>query len=193
MRKKNKMNVSIIVSGYGGQGVLFLGTVLSYAAVILGKHTTWIPSYGAEMRGGSANCSVHISDAEIASPLIENADVVIALNLPSFKKFEKRVKKGGVIILNSSLCEEAPSRDDINYLKVPFNKLISESKIPAFINMVALGAFSAYTKYVKLDVLKEAVTKAISASRKHLIERNIESLELGAQYILSKFAVNANS
>lgn len=183
------MNISIIVSGYGGQGVLFLGTILSYSAMILEKNTTWIPAYGAEMRGGAANCSVKICDDEIASPIIENADIVIALNLPSFKKFEKRVKKGGVIILNSSLCDEAPERDDIEYVPVPFSKLINDSKIPAFINMVALGAFSAYTKYIKLSVLKQALQKAISTSRKHLLDNNIASLELGAQYILSKFAV----
>ena len=109
------MEKSIIIAGYGGQGVLFAGKLLSYAAIIENMNTTWIPSYGAEMRGGSANCSVKIANDEIGSPIINKPDILIALNIPSFNRFEKDVKKDGLIIVCASENEVTKSRDDINY------------------------------------------------------------------------------
>lgn len=177
---------SIIISGYGGQGTLFAGTLLCHAAVIEGKNTTWIPSYGAEMRGGAANCSVKISDDEISSPLIDKADVVFALNLPSEIKFEQRIKKGGLMLLNTSLVEKIPERKDIEYLFLPLNEMAESLGEHAFLNVIAVGAFIAKTGLLSLDSVKAAIEKMIPEKRKEMIPYNLASLEFGAEYLKEK-------
>lgn len=180
------MDTSIIISGYGGQGLLFAGSLLCHAALIEGLNTTWIPSYGAEMRGGAANCSVHISDDEISSPIVNMADVIFALNQPSEDKFEKKVKEGGLFIINSSMAKIEPHRNDIEYLFIPLNEIAAEKSQPVFINVMAVGAFVQRSGMLKLDSVKEALANMIPVKRKHLLPANIDSLQYGADYVSSK-------
>lgn len=177
------MDRSIIISGFGGQGVLFAGSLLCHAAVIEGLHTTWIPAYGAEMRGGAANCSVHISDDEVSSPIVNMSDVVFALNLLSEQKFEKRVKPGGLLLINTSLVKIEPQRTDIEYLNIPLNKIATEQGHPALINVVAIGAYVQKTGILKLESLKQALEELTSEKRKHLLPYNIAMLECGAEFV----------
>ena len=184
-------NMSVIISGFGGQGALLAGVILCHAAVLEGKHTTWFPSYGAEMRGGAVNCSVNISSDDVPSPIIDKADVVIALNDASQIKFEKRVKKGGFMIINSSLSHVNTIRDDIEYLKIPFNDFAQKLTQPSFINVMALGAFIEKTGILKIDSLIEVMkemAKTVSAKKAALLPNNIESLQYGAEIIRKQFA-----
>lgn len=178
--------MSLIISGFGGQGSLFAGILLCHSAVFEGKHTTWLPSYGAEMRGGAVNCSVNISDEEIPSPIIDEADVVIALNDESQTKFENKVRKGGLMIINSSLSQNPTTRTDIEYLKVPFNDVAQTISQPAFINVMVLGVLVEKTGVLKkesmIGAMKE-MSKNVSAKKVALLPNNIESLELGTKII----------
>lgn len=177
------VDTSIIISGYGGQGILFAGSLLCHAAVIEGKHTTWIPSYGAEMRGGSANCSVHISDDEVSSPIVNMSDVVFALNTPSAQKFEKRVKTGGLFIINSSLVNMKPERPDIEYLFIPLNEINEKINAPLLINMTAIGAFIEKTKILKPESVIEAMKELISEKRMYLLDSNSDSFKAGSEFV----------
>ena len=180
------MNTSVIISGFGGQGALFAGMLLCHTAMKENKFTTWIPAYGAEMRGGAVNCSVNISDKEIPSPVIDKADVVIALNNNSLVKFENKVKSGGVMIINSSLAFSPTTRNDIEYIKIPFNELGQTIQQPAFVNVMALGAFIEKTGILKLDSLIESMkdmSTKVSKKKAALLPNNIESAKLGAQAI----------
>lgn len=177
------MELDVIISGFGGQGVLFAGTALTYSAVMENKHSTWMPAYGAEMRGGTANCTVVISDEEIASPYIVNPSNVIALNTPSVKKFENQIKSGGTMIINSSLVNEKPSRDDINYVFIPVTEIANELGEPKCANIVALGAFIEKTRIISLESAKMAIAKALPSHRKGLILLNTQALEKGAEFV----------
>ena len=174
---------NIIVSGFGGQGVLFLGTILAQAAIIEGKNTTWIPSYGAEMRGGSANCYVVISDNEIASPIFDEADYGIFLSKQAFEKFEHLIKKEGLIFANSSMAGEIKNRDDINYLFKPLNDIIIEKNKNLLLNITTLGAFIKQTGILaKKDVI-EALKKISSAKKPEFLDINLQSFEFGYSLI----------
>ena len=168
---------NIIVSGFGGQGVLFLGTILAHAAMLEDKNTTWIPSYGAEMRGGSANCYVIISDEEIASPLFDEANFGIFLSKAAMEKFEKLIAKDGLILANSSMTGEIQNRKDINYLFKPFSGLILEQKF--LLNIVALGTFIKKTGILAKENVIEALKKVSSAKKPEFLELNIKSFEYG--------------
>ena len=184
-------DMSVIISGFGGQGALFAGILLCHTAVFEGKHTTWFPAYGAEMRGGAVNCSVNISDSEVPSPIIDEADAVIALNDASQEKFEHKVKKGGFMIINSSLSNIQPKRDDINYIKIPLNELALKLKQPAFVNVIALGAFLEKTGILKIESVKEVMkemAKTASAKKAALLPNNLESIEFGASIIKQQLA-----
>ncbi len=176
-------DTSIIISGYGGQGILFAGSLLCNAAVIEGKHTTWIPSYGAEMRGGAANCSVHISDDEVSSPIVNMSDVVFALNLPSEEKFENRVKSGGLFIINSSLVKIKPKRTDIECLYIPLNDIAAEKDHRVLINVMAVGAYIEKTKILKPESIEQAIREMTADKRPELIDCNIASLKYGIDFV----------
>lgn len=178
--------MSLIISGFGGQGSLFAGILLCHSAVFEGKCTTWIPSYGAEIRGGAVNCSVNVADEEIPSPIIDEADVVIALNDESQTKFENRVKKGGIMIINSSLSQNSTTRDDIEYIKIPFNELAQDITKPAFINVMALGVLVERTGVLKKESIigaMQEMAKTTSAKKAALLPNNIESLEYGIKIL----------
>ncbi|MDD3013013.1 MAG: 2-oxoacid:acceptor oxidoreductase family protein [Candidatus Gastranaerophilales bacterium] len=177
------MEMDLIVSGFGGQGVLLTGVTLAYSAIIEGKNTTWIPAYGGEMRGGTANCSVNISEDEIASPYIENPLNVIALNTPSMLKFEHKIKPDGNLIVNSSIVEEKPSRKDINYIFIPVTDIAKNLGEPRCANMVALGALVEKTRVVKFENILSALAKVLPPSKANLIAINRKALESGAEFV----------
>lgn len=177
------MDTSIIISGYGGQGLLFAGSLLCHAALIEGKQTTWIPSYGAEMRGGAANCSVHISDDEVSSPIVNISDVVFALNQPSEDKFEKRVKPGGLFIVNSSMAKLERKRQDIEYLFIPMNEIAAQKPEPVFINVMAVGAFVERSGILKAESVKEALKSMMTGKKAHLLDANLLSFNYGAEFV----------
>lgn len=139
------MKQEFIIAGFGGQGVLLLGQMLAYAGMLEGKQVSWMPSYGPEMRGGTANCTVVISDEEIGSPVVSQPSCVIALNLPSLDKFEPMVKPGGLLLINSSLVDREPRRDDIKAVALPATEIASELGNIRVTNMVALGALVQLT------------------------------------------------
>lgn len=176
------MQTEILIAGFGGQGVLFAGQLLAYAAMDEGKQVTWIPSYGPEMRGGTANCTVIISDEVIGSPLVLHPQAVIAMNLPSLDKYEPAVKPGGVLVINTSMVDRKATRKDIRVIEVDANKVAEKLGDKRMSNMVLLGALLS-----QLDVMPEAaIEKALQAhlpERHHkLLPKNYEALHEGAQF-----------
>ena len=126
MMQENNKTMRILIAGFGGQGVLFLGKLIAYAGVLKGKQVTWLPSYGPEMRGGTANCAVILSDGPIGSPIVSEPDVLIAMNLPSFSAYEQKVRPGGTIVLDASLIPDARARTDVSYRALPATRLAGE-------------------------------------------------------------------
>lgn len=172
------MEKSIITAGYGGQGVLFFGTTLAQAAMLEGKFTTWIPSYGAEMRGGHANCSVKISDEEIASPIIDFADYGIFLNEQAMNKFEKSMAANSTAIGNSSIINISPSRDDVNYLMLNLGD-IAQSVEGGLLNIITLGCFINKTQILKKQSVLEALEFVSKKKNPAFLKRNLDSFEAG--------------
>ena len=176
------MQKEIIIAGFGGQGVLFAGQVLAYAAMDNGKDVTWIPSYGPEMRGGTANCTVVIADHEIGSPLVKNPPLAIALNLPSFDKYESTLAKGGTLIVNKSMVDHSQRRDDIHVIFVPCNEIAEEIGDRKLTNMVAVGALLSALPEVKLKNEEKALEGHLPARHKHLLPKNFEALKRGLEH-----------
>lgn len=172
----------IILSGFGGQGVMFIGKVLAYAAMEEDLQVCWIPSYGPEMRGGTANCSVIISDEEIHSPVIEQADVAIVLNQPSYDKFLPRIKPGGAFVLNSSIVENDKARKDIEIISIPATTIANEMGKPALANMVCLGAVVPTLKLLNMDSLQKAVNAVVGKKKPELYEVNIAAIKKGIEF-----------
>jgi len=173
------MQKEIIIAGFGGQGVLFGGQVLAYAAMDSGKQVTWIPSYGPEMRGGTANCTVIIADDEIGSPLVKNPPLVIALNLPSFDKYEELLASGGTLIVNQSMVDRGPKRTDINVILVPCNEIAEEIGDKKLMNMVAVGALLTALPELSVKDVEKALEGHLPARHKHLLPKNYEALKRG--------------
>jgi len=176
------METSIIVSGFGGQGTLFAGQVLTYAALDYGKHCTWIPSYGPEMRGGTAHCTVIISDNEIGSPIVRFPDAVLAMNLPSLDKYEYMVKDNGTLVANKSLINREIEREGINSLLIPGNEIAEELGNMRITNMVMVGALLKMTNALPLDVIKKSLEEHIPERNRKYIPQNFEALEKGAEF-----------
>src|SRR5690349_20081015 len=147
------MHEEIIISGFGSQGVLFAGQLLAYAGVAEGRHVTWIPSYGPEMRGGTAHCTIIISDEEIGSPLVRNPSAVVALNPPSREMYIPLVQSGGILIVDSALASDRPEREDIREVYLPAKEIATELGRPQVANLVLLGALAELTGIVRLETL----------------------------------------
>ncbi|MDK2919717.1 MAG: 2-oxoglutarate ferredoxin oxidoreductase subunit gamma [Candidatus Petromonas sp.] len=178
------VNERIICAGFGGQGVMSMGQLLAYAGMIEGKNVSWLPSYGPEMRGGTANCNVTVSDTPIGSPIIDhNATAAIVMNLPSLIKFEKELEKDGILLINSSLIEKKAERDDVKAYYVPANEIAVEIGNGKVANMVMLGAYIELTKVVKVETVIEALKKVFGPSKAHLIPLNEKALERGAEEV----------
>lgn len=173
------MTKEIILAGFGGQGILFAGKILAYCALLDNKELSWLPSYGPEMRGGTANCSVCISDEPIGSPLVTNPDYLIAMNGPSYKKFINEVKPGGIAVLDNSIIDEIENRDDITTVALPATDMATQANLIGAGNMVLLGRLLAETGMFSLKTVRAAMEKCIPAKRAHLIDANIEAVQMG--------------
>jgi 2-oxoglutarate ferredoxin oxidoreductase subunit gamma len=170
----------MIFAGFGGQGVLSMGMLLAYAAMKEGKEVSWFPSYGPEMRGGTANCIVNISDQPISSPIVSAFDAAITLNQPSLKKFESKVKKGGILIWESSIIKQPPTRDDIKIYAIPaVEKTTHELKNVKVMNMLLLGVLVKINKIVKKETLLLALKETLPERHHHLIPLNKKAIDLG--------------
>ncbi|MBP6143922.1 MAG: 2-oxoacid:acceptor oxidoreductase family protein [Proteocatella sp.] len=178
------MENKVICAGFGGQGVMSMGQLLAYAGMIEDKHVSWLPSYGPEMRGGTANCGVTVSDEEIGSPIITNdADIAIVMNLPSLIKFEKDVKPGGKIFVNSSLIEKKVERTDIEVYYIDANKIAADIGNIKAANLVMLGAVLKSTPIVDIESILEAFKKVFGPSKEKFIPQNREALVKGGESI----------
>ena len=174
------MTHEIIIAGFGGQGVMVMGQLLTYAGMLEKKNVSWIPSYGPEMRGGTANCSIIISDEPIGAPIVTESTAVVAMNLPSLDKFEATLKPGGVVLINSSLIDQEAKRSDIKVYKVAANDIANELGNAKVANMVALGALVAATEAVSAASVLQAFEKMF-AKRPELLEINRLALKAGAK------------
>jgi 2-oxoglutarate ferredoxin oxidoreductase subunit gamma len=173
------MTTKTIMAGFGGQGVVLMGTLLTYTAMVEGKHTTFFPSYGAEMRGGTANCSVVVSDREIASPIVNQPDCVVAMNIASLKKFESRVRPGGMIFVNSSLIDRKVEREDVEEIRLPANEIAESLGNAKAANMVMLGCVAKKTGVVDLESLSGCLEKVLSERAMALLDLNKRALRKG--------------
>lgn len=185
------MYVATIFGGFGGQGLLFAGHVLAQAAVIEGRTVSWMPSYGPEMRGGTASCSVIIADRPIGSPIVDCADSVVALNPPSLAKFEPLLVAGGLLIVNTSLIEAEPRRTDVDVVAVPCTALARAAGEDRFVSIVALGALIARRSIVGRDSVWQALTDIVGEHRPWLIEANLAALGGGYQAAVDAAALSA--
>lgn len=176
------MTNQILIAGFGGQGVLFAGKFLAYKGLLEEKQISWLPSYGPEMRGGTANCSVIISDEPVGSPIVSNPDALIAMNLPSLDKYEPAVAPGGKVFIDSTLIDRKALRDDIDAYYIPATKMAADAGIPTLANMIILGKMIKETGAVSFENLLDAMKKVVSAKRAELMDVNIKALETGYNY-----------
>ena len=175
------MYQGIKISGFGGQGVISAGYLLAQAGMMEGKEVSFFPAYGAEMRGGTANCSVVVATDEVSTPIVSSPDTVIVFNEPSLAKFEPMVKPGGLLIINSSLVNSKATRKDIKVLYVPCNEIAGELGNAKIMNMVALGAFAAATGAMTIDAIARAMPKVYKKLKPEVIELNVKALKRGAE------------
>jgi 2-oxoglutarate ferredoxin oxidoreductase subunit gamma len=171
-------------AGSGGQGVLMMGYILALSVMRDGKYVTYLPSYGAEVRGGTANCTVSISDEEIDSPVTSSPDFAIVLNKPSMLKYQGIIKRGGILIINASLIDLDPDREDIEIIKIPANKIALELGNERTMNMVMLGAFVTKTGITTQDSLMNGLSEVLSVKKAGILELNRKAMEKGAEYVL---------
>ena len=176
------MTTQILIAGFGGQGVLFAGKCLAYEGLFEDKQVSWLPSYGPEMRGGTANCSVILSDEPVGSPIVSKPDVLIAMNLPSLDKYEDATVSGGMIFVDSALIERKVGREDVKAFYIPATKIANDLGIPTLANMIILGKMIKETGVVKFENAVEAMKKVVSAKRQDLLELNIKALETGYNF-----------
>lgn len=177
------MELEAIFAGFGGQGVMLIGQLVAYGGMNAGLNVSWFPSYGPEMRGGTANCSVVVSDGIVGSPVVSQPHALVAMNRPSLEKFQDKVKPGGFIIYNSSLIDIKPSRTDVKLIAVPANDIASELGELRVANMVALGALLAATKVVTVDNIMTALKKVLPAHRHNLLPLNEQAVNKGIELV----------
>ena len=170
---------SSIIAGFGGQGSLLMGKIMAYSGMLDNKEVSWCPSYGPEMRGGTANCSVCISDEPIGSPVVTTPDYLIAMNGPSYKKFIDAVKPDGLVLFDNSIVEETCERTDITAISLPATDIATNAGLNGAANMVLLGRMLAETNLFDMDTVKKAMEKCIPPKRAHLIEANLKAIALG--------------
>lgn len=180
------MKKEILISGFGGQGVLSMGKILAYGALMEGKQVTWMPAYGPEQRGGTANVTVVVSDKPIASPILSRYDVVVALNQPSLNKFESKVKPGGLLIYESAGISDMPQRDDILIYQIHATEKAAEMNILKVTNMIVLGALLKACPVISMEGLKISLSKSLPQRHHHLIPTNMEAVSIGKELLLSQ-------
>ena len=177
------MTYETIMAGFGGQGLLFSGKVLAHAALIEGKELSWLPSYGPEMRGGTCNCSVIVSDDPVGSPIIAHPNVLMVMNEPSLDKFEGAVVPGGFMFVDSSLIGRKTTRTDVDAVYVPATRMAKDMEAASLANMVLLGAIVAKTGCVKCETVADALKETISARKANLLDLNLKAVEAGVKFI----------
>ncbi len=187
------MQQEVIISGFGGQGSLFAGQLLAHAAMDCGRQVTWLPSYGPEMRGGKARCTVVVADEEIGAPLVRRPTSAIVLNIPSMHAFEPLVKPGGVLVVNASLVPESSDRGDLRQILVPATELAIEMGDKRLANVLCLGALAQATRIVTREALVAALQQHLPQRHKSLLPLNLEALDRGAACAESSLAPTAGA
>ena len=172
---------SIVTAGFGGQGVMLMGRIIAESAMHDGKNVTWLPSYGPEMRGGTANCTVVISNEDIGSPVIDEPDAVIAMNIPSMFRFEKDLKNDGLLLVNSSVVDREPTRKDVKVFKIDANDIADEIGNVKVLNMVALGAFAKTSGIITFDSIKKSLEETMTGKKKAFLDINIKAVQEGME------------
>ena len=182
------MSLNLLIAGFGGQGVLFMGKAAAYTAMIEDKFVSWLPSYGPEMRGGTANCSVCIDDREISCPLVTEPETLVVLNQPSYDKFISSVRAGGQVFLDSSLirrdeaAEAACREKGVSFVEIPCTAMAEEAGLTGLANIVMLGQVLKVTGFTTLELQQQAIGQCVPASRRHLLEGNLKALAMGYEY-----------
>ncbi len=176
------MMSEIELAGFGGQGILFAGKVLAYCGMLADREVSWMPSYGPEMRGGTCNCSVCLSDEAIGSPMIDEPDILIAMNEPSYAKFIGTVKPGGYVFVDSTLVDSEPKRTDVHEFRVPATKLAEESGLTGGANIILIGKLIKETGVISTQDIEAAFRKIVPARKVKLIENNLKAIEMGQTY-----------
>ncbi|MBN2149230.1 MAG: 2-oxoacid:acceptor oxidoreductase family protein [Anaerolineales bacterium] len=176
------MQNEVVFSGFGGQGALFAGQILAFTGMDAGKAVTWMPSYGPEMRGGTANCTVIVADEEIGSPTVKNPRAAVVFNLPSLDKYEPLVAVGGVLIVNSSMVNRDPQRNDIDWLMIPAQEIAEEIGNRRLINMVALGALLQKMPILTLEAVEQSLHNHLPERHRRFLPGNIEAIRKGAAF-----------
>ncbi len=172
----------ILIAGFGGQGILFSGKALAYTGLKANMEVSWLPSYGPEMRGGTANCSVTLSDTPIGSPIVDKPDILIAMNLPSLEKYFFETEKGGCIVYDSSLAKTELTREDIKVCGIPATVLASENNLEGLANMIILGKTLKETSVLTLEQIENSLKQMVPAKKAQLLENNIKAIELGYNF-----------
>ena len=172
----------ILIAGFGGQGILFAGKFLAYKGLLQDLQVSWLPSYGPEMRGGTANCSVILSDTPVGSPIITKPDVLIAMNLPSLQKYEAAVVPGGQIYVDSSLIDEPVSRTDVEVFPIPATQMARDAQVPTLANMIILGHLLAHHPELSFEGIESVVAGLVPPKKAALVELNHKALALGRDY-----------
>ena len=173
------MTTRILIAGFGGQGILFAGKFLANKGLLEGRHLSWLPSYGPEMRGGTANCSVVLSDEPVGSPIVDRPDVLIVMNLPSLDKYESAVVPGGAIFYDSTLIERPVTRKDVRVFAVPATSLALQNGVQGLANMIMVGKVLRETDFTSAENLEEAAKAVVSAKHADLLDANLKALRLG--------------
>ena len=170
---------NFVFAGFGGQGILFAGKVAAYTGMVENREVSWLPSYGPEMRGGTANCSVCLSSRPIGSPLVLEPDALVVMNNPSYDKFIDSVAPGGAVIIDSALVDRRTSREDITALYVPATRLAQENGIGKLANLIMLGALWKATGFASMEALEAAIQKVVPPSKPELVELNMKAIRIG--------------
>lgn len=176
------MTTNMLIAGFGGQGILFSGKFLAYEGLLEGREVSWLPSYGPEMRGGTANCSVILSDIPVGSPIVSTPDLLVVMNLPSLDKYEAATAAGGKIFVDSALIGRKVEREDVEAFYIPATKLASDENLGGLANMILLGYVIKHTNIIPFENIERALQKVVPASKQHLIDANKRALELGYNY-----------
>ena len=176
------MNKEILIAGFGGQGILFSGKFLAYEGLIDGKEVSWLPSYGPEMRGGTANCSIIISDNAVGSPIVSNPDILIAMNLPSLDKYEGETKAGGQIFVDSSLIERKVERTDVETYYIPATRIASDEGLTGLANMIMIGHMIKKSGIIPEENIEKAMQKVVPPTKQNMFDLNMKAVKLGMEY-----------
>ena len=176
------MTTKMLIAGFGGQGILFTGKAIAYTGLKVGKEVSWLPSYGPEMRGGTANCSVTLSDTQIGSPIVDKPDVLIAMNLPSLEKYFDAVEPEGCIVYDSSLINKAGERSDIKVFGIPATRLASENMLDGLANMIILGKVIKETGILSLEQVETSLKLMIPPKKAELLDKNIKAMRIGFDF-----------